>query len=102
MTTFVRGHTRTGRIAAMRPSPLSLLIATFVLFAFIFAAFDARAASDLNRAGLLFKSPQDDRLIVPSALSTEVEIHANGLVQRVRVLQKFRNDTAAWLEGVYV
>src|SRR5206468_95662 len=33
---------------------------------------------------------------------TEVEIHANGLVQRVRVLQKFRNDTAAWLEGVYV
>ena len=41
-------------------------------------------------------------LIVPSALWTEVEIRANGLVQRVRVLQKFRNDTAAWLEGVYV
>ncbi|HXV25153.1 MAG TPA: marine proteobacterial sortase target protein, partial [Alphaproteobacteria bacterium] len=55
-----------------------------------------------GRAGLLFKSPQDERLIVPSTLSSEVEIRANGLVQRVRVLQKFRNDTAAWLEGIYV
>src|SRR5262249_16691509 len=27
---------------------------------------------------------------------------ANGLVQRVTVLQRFRNDTSVWLEGVYV
>jgi Ca-activated chloride channel homolog len=101
MTTFVRAHARTGRIAATRPKPLSLL-PIFVFLALTFTAFAIQAAPDPNHAGLLFKSPQDDRLIVPSALSTEVEIHANGLVQRVRVLQKFRNDTAAWLEGVYV
>jgi Ca-activated chloride channel family protein len=101
MTTFVRAHARTGRIAATRPKPLSLL-PVFVFLALTFTAFAIQAAPDPNHAGLLFKSPQDDRLIVPSALSTEVEIHANGLVQRVRVLQKFRNDTAAWLEGVYV
>ncbi len=102
MITLLPASARIGRVAAMRPTPLGLLIAGFVLIALTIASWSVQAATDPNRAGLLFKSPQDDRLIVPSALSTEVEIRANGFVQRVRVLQTFRNDTAAWLEGVYV
>jgi Ca-activated chloride channel homolog len=102
MTTDVRASARTGRKSGLRPAPFGALLAALFLAFAAFASGPAQAAADPNRAGLLFKSPQDDRLIVPSALSTEVEIRANGLVQRVRVLQKFRNDTAAWLEGVYV
>jgi hypothetical protein len=102
MTTDSRASARTGRKPGKRPAPFGALLAVLLLAFAVLASGPAQAAADPNRAGLLFKSPQDDRLIVPSALSTAVEIRANGLVQRVRVLQKFRNDTAAWLEGVYV
>ncbi len=102
MTSSLRVFPCAGNVAAARPTLLGLLTAGFVLLALFFAPLGAWAASDPARAGLLFKSPQDERLIVPSALSTEVEIRANGLVQRVRVLQRFRNDTGVWLEGVYV
>ena len=101
MTTLARASARTGRPMSAC-SGLPGLAAGLLLLAFALLSLPAQAATDPVRAGLLFKSPQDERLIVPSALSTEVEIRANGLVQRVRVLQKFRNDTAAWLEGVYV
>ena len=101
MTTLARASARTGRAggACLR---LSGLAAGLLLLALALFSPAAEAASDPARAGLFFKSPQDERLIVPSALSTEIEIRANGLIQRVRVLQRFRNDTAAWLEGVYV
>jgi Ca-activated chloride channel family protein len=102
MTSLSRASARTARKPGVRPAPLGRAIAAFLFLALAFASWPAQAAADPSRAGLLFKSPQDDRLIVPSALSTEVEIRANGLVQRVRVLQKFRNETAAWLEGIYV
>ena len=102
MTSLTRASARTGRKPGLSPAAFGRAIAAFLFLALAFASWSAQAAADPSRAGLLFKSPQDERLIVPSALMTEVEIRANGLVQRVRVLQKFRNDTAAWLEGVYV
>jgi Ca-activated chloride channel family protein len=102
MKTLPRASARTGREQGIRPARLGRLTAALLFLALAFASWTAQAATDPSRAGLLFKSPQDDRLIVPSALSTEVEIRANGLVQRVRVLHTFRNDTAAWLEGIYV
>ena len=35
-------------------------------------------------------------------LSTDVEMDINGLVARVAVRQQFRNESAAWVEGMYV
>jgi Ca-activated chloride channel family protein len=35
-------------------------------------------------------------------LSTDVELDINGLVARVAVRQQFRNESAEWVEGVYV
>ncbi len=102
MNRLARTTVRTGRKQRTLPIPAVRVIAGLLILAFAFASSTAEAATDPGRAGLLFKSPQDERLIVPSALWSEVEIRANGLVQRVRVLQRFRNDTAAWLEGIYV
>ncbi len=101
MTWTARAAARTGRRPGARPAPLDTMIAALLMLAGLLASAAAEAA-DPSRAGLLFKSAQDERLIVPSTLSSDVEIRANGLVQRVRVVQRFRNDTALWLEGVYV
>ena len=52
-------------------------------------------------AALLFRA-DGERLVTAPALKTEVMFTANALAARVKVRQTFRNDTTAWLEGVYV
>ena len=37
-----------------------------------------------------------------TALSTDVKMRINGLVARVAVRQEFRNESAEWVEGIYV
>ena len=43
-----------------------------------------------------------DGYTVATRLNTDVELQISGLVARVTVQQKFRNDGDEWLEGIYV
>ena len=53
-------------------------------------------------AGLFFKAGRDDALFEAPTLASAVRIDVNGQVVRVTVRQRFRNPSAAWLEGIYV
>ncbi len=85
--------------------PITIAVALGVL-----GATHARAQNlgDISRKdeeksmGTLFV-PGEDGVSRPAvALATDVEIRAAGLVARVRVSQRFRNESDRWVEGVYV
>ncbi|MCP5163201.1 MAG: marine proteobacterial sortase target protein [Hahellaceae bacterium] len=54
-------------------------------------------------AGELFMIEQDTQAYVPAlALTAETEARVSGLLADTRLVQRFRNDTDAWREAVYV
>ncbi len=53
------------------------------------------------RAGALLLEAAGGMRPAPT-VSTDVEVRVTGLLARTRVVQRFRNPTAEWVEGVYV
>ncbi len=53
-------------------------------------------------AGLYFKAGREDVLLEAPTLQSHVVVDINGEVARVKVVQRFRNPSSVWLEGVYV
>jgi Ca-activated chloride channel family protein len=62
----------------------------------------APAGADDPFVGTLFVKGEDGVSRPAVALATEVEVRVSGLVARVRVTQRFSNESDLWLEGVYV
>lgn len=87
---------------------LSLLVLLFLAIVLPQAVRPARAATPVQtqlpqpEAGLFFKAGREDALFEAPSLASDVRIDVNGQVVRVTVQQRFRNPSAAWLEGIYV
>jgi len=51
---------------------------------------------------LLLRMPSREEMLRAPAVDTDVRIRVTGLVARTRVVQRFTNPSAEWVEGVYV
>jgi Ca-activated chloride channel family protein len=72
-----------------------------MLMAFASLAYAEETTPGAARIGsLLWQMEQG--YSTATLLSTDVEMDINGLVARVAVRQQFRNESAEWVEGVYV
>ena len=58
--------------------------------------------SEVQQGRLLLKTDNKDAYVATPALETNVHMQVAGMTARVRVLQKFRNPSKQWVEGVYV
>jgi len=93
-----------------RNRPRTLSLVAFLLLAL--PAWRAVAAPDAERGTLALSEVTAGRLLLPSAtpgryrpvplLGTEVDMHVTGASADVRVVQRFRNPGAEWVEGIYV
>jgi Ca-activated chloride channel family protein len=73
-----------------------------LLILLVFAWGQAEAAEGPPGGGRLTLYALDGRpLREAPLLNTEVEMEVTGMLARVRVVQRFRNPGAEWLEGVY-
>ena len=91
--------------------PIFARFATYVggFSAAVFAAFgpQAFAASVVappspETAGLFFRSDSADVVFEAPVLSSDVEIDITADIARVTIVQRFRNPSKVWLEGIYV
>jgi Ca-activated chloride channel family protein len=79
------------------PAPRIALAAVFAFSGPLLA----QVAPGLEDAGLYFTTAAS--AVVPATrLTTEFDIEVSGIVARVSVRQRFRNDGSEWVEGVYV
>jgi Ca-activated chloride channel homolog len=62
---------------------------------------DAVTPSDATSGGFLMRHAPSEEWALAPALATDVTFHVSGVVARARVRQLFRNDTDAWVEGIY-
>lgn len=60
------------------------------------------AALDGVRAGSLLLRNRSGLLQPAVRVDTQVEVQVSGMIARVSVRQQFRNDTAEWMDAVYV
>lgn len=58
--------------------------------------------SEVQQGSLLLKTERPGAYVAAPALETDVHMQVSGMTARVRVLQKFRNPSKQWVEGVYV
>ena len=58
--------------------------------------------SQAGRGELLYRDKEGGAWRAVPTLSTEVEIGIGGVSARVALVQRFKNATAEWLEGIYV
>ena len=56
---------------------------------------------DVSQGSLLFQNEAGGYSQAPS-LNTDVAIHISGMIARASVRQSFKNDSDAWVEGIYV
>ena len=61
-----------------------------------------RRPSDAQRGELLFREKEDAPWRAVPMLSTEVEIGIGGASARTALVQRFKNTSPNWLEGIYV
>ncbi len=91
---------------------LSMLLGYLVICAIflVLLATQARAdetmaeiehLDDVSQGSLLFQNPHGRYLQAPS-LNTDVAIHVSGMIVRAKVRQAFKNNSDAWVEGIYV
>lgn len=59
-------------------------------------------AHEAMRGSLLLKTDIPGQYIPSPLLNTDVNMQVSGMVARVRVSQKFHNESSEWAEGVYV
>jgi Ca-activated chloride channel family protein len=64
------------------------------------AAAEPPTPGDIQTGSLLMRMSAG--YVTAVLLDTDVNVTVNGLVARVSVMQKFKNDSAEWAEGVYV
>jgi Ca-activated chloride channel family protein len=70
--------------------------------AMLLLAFAARGAEESRTGELLFTETTTGRSFAAIQLRSEAHLEIAGLVARVTLKQRFRNDSEEWLEGVYV
>jgi len=58
--------------------------------------------SEVQRGSLLYRTDKVGRYIPAPTVNTDVEMKVTGMIARAKVTQTFKNETAQWLEGVYV
>ena len=58
--------------------------------------------SEVTRGSILLRSDQNGLFRQAPHLHTDVNFVVSGMVVRAKVVQRFRNPTQEWLEGVYV
>jgi Ca-activated chloride channel family protein len=58
--------------------------------------------ADVGTGSLLLRSDIAPATRLAPTIETQVQIHVTGMVGRTRVIQRFENPTAEWVEGVYV
>ena len=81
----------------------SFHILTMLVFAgpcFQNAYAEAVLPADMQSGSLLIK--MQEGYVTATLMNTDVEMSVSGLVARVAVKQRFRNESAEWVEGVYV
>ncbi len=81
-------------IAMALAGMLARAVATALALAFLFLVAGVAAASPLEWRG-------DGRASAAPHLSSAVQLEVSGMVARVRLTQRFRNDRDGWVEGVY-
>jgi Ca-activated chloride channel family protein len=96
-----------GRVLVMVAATLAAgLVALLTVLLLAQAVRAAQPAAPLAEAappaGLFFKAGRADALLEAPTLRSDVAVEINGQVARVKVRQRFRNPSDAWLEGVYV
>jgi len=84
----------TGALAGALAGMMARAVATAVALALLVLAAGAALASPLEWQ-------RDGRSSAAPHLSSAVQLEVSGLVARVRLTQRFRNDRDAWVEGVY-
>ena len=52
-------------------------------------------------AGLIYQNKAGETVSTPM-LSTNVVMNVNGLINRVKVIQRFKNDSAEWINARYI
>jgi Ca-activated chloride channel homolog len=57
---------------------------------------------DATSGTLLFKTGSHGQYLTAPVLKTDVQMTISGLIVRATVRQQFKNDSAEWVEGVYV
>ena len=80
---------------------VALAAAAVLVVAVLLLAGRAEAAESVPGT-LLLRSLDGRTLPGAPLLSTDVSFRVTGMVARARVVQKFRNESADWVEGVYV
>jgi Ca-activated chloride channel family protein len=83
---------------------LLALAAALLLYATVRAQAAAAAEfpHDVGAPTLLFQSPGGGTPAAATPLETDLKISVAGVVARVRVVQRFRNTSAAYVEAVYL
>lgn len=81
-------------IGAAVAGMLARAVATALTLALLFMAAGVAVASPLEWRG-------DGRASAAPHLSSAVRLEVSGLVARIRLTQRFRNDRDGWVEGVY-
>src|SRR6056297_3838552 len=81
-------------MAGMLAGAVARAVATALALAFLFLIAGAAFASPLEWQG-------DGRASAAPHLSSAVQLEVSGMVARVRLTQRFRNDRDGWVEGVY-
>ena len=74
-----------------------ITIALMTIFALLSTSAYASGDSSLIR----YSSLESDQQFEQLPLSTDIEMHVNSVVSRVKVKQTFKNNSSEWLEGVY-
>jgi len=59
--------------------------------------------SDVHQGTLLFKSDTDENsYTIAPTLETDVTMKVSGMLVRTKLIQRFKNETSNWIEGLYV
>jgi len=91
--------------------PIVARFATYVggFTAALFATFGTQAFAasvvappSTEAAGLFFRSDTADVVFEAPVLSSDIEIDITADIARVTIVQRFRNPSKVWLEGIYV
>ncbi len=88
------GELRLSRIV----SALVVLLATLVLLVW----WPSAEANDDVEHGLRLRDAQTGQSISALQLATDVDMRVSGMIARVRVVQRYRNPSANWQEGLYL
>ncbi|MCG6966156.1 MAG: hypothetical protein LJE59_06580 [Chromatiaceae bacterium] len=76
--------------------------ATSIALGLLTLAFASSALAGSQEPGLRLYGAHGEALGQAPQLRTEVVIRVTGALARVRVVQRFRNASSAWVEGIYV